>query len=127
MCLPSAQQWYRGSGLPLFPGEVSQVFLVLHQSLPKSSNSLITLRDSPIPVVPRMDTTTLSASNISSLVAPASIAEFVCDIHARASEFGTDVRDWVKGSAARRFGFTVQSRVYKDVKYFLDLLLQNPF
>jgi len=55
------------------------------------------------------------------------LAEFVCDIHARASEFGTDVRDWVKSSAAKRFDFTVQSRVYKDVKYFLDLLLKTPF
>jgi len=55
------------------------------------------------------------------------LAEFVCDIHARASEFGTDVRDWVKSEAAKKFDFTVQSRVYKDVKYFLDLLLASPF
>ena len=55
------------------------------------------------------------------------LAEFVCDIHARASEFGTDVRDWIKSSAAKKFDFTVQSKVYKDVKYFLDLLLATPF
>jgi len=58
---------------------------------------------------------------------PLYLAEFVCDVHARGSEFGTDVRDWVKTVAADKFGFTLQSKVYKDVKQFLDMLLENPF
>jgi len=58
---------------------------------------------------------------------PLYLAEFVCDVHARASEFGTDVRDWVKTVATEKFCFTLQSKVYKDVKLFLDMLLENPF
>jgi hypothetical protein len=58
---------------------------------------------------------------------PLYLAEFVCDVHARGSEFGTDVRDWVKTVAADKFGFTLQSKVYKDVKQFLDMLLESPF
>jgi hypothetical protein len=55
------------------------------------------------------------------------LAEFVCDIHARGSEFGTDVREWIKMDAAEKFDFTLHSKVYKDVKQFLDILLMVPF
>jgi len=58
---------------------------------------------------------------------PIYLAEFVCDIHARGSEFGTNVREWVKTVAAERYDFTLHSKVYKDVKQFLDLLLGDPF
>ena len=55
------------------------------------------------------------------------LAEFVCDTHARATEFGTNIRDWIKETATKKFGFVVQGKVYKEVKYFLDLLLETPF
>ncbi len=55
------------------------------------------------------------------------LAEFVCDTHARASEFGTNIRDWMKEDAAKKFGFAVQGKVYKNVKGLLDLLLDSPF
>jgi len=58
---------------------------------------------------------------------PVYVAEMVCDWHARATEFGSSVRDWVKDKATKRFGFTVQSTPYKLIKKYLDLLLDTPF
>lgn len=58
---------------------------------------------------------------------PVYVAEMVCDWHARATEFGSCIRDWVKNKATKRFGFTVQSHTYKLIKKYLDLLLDTPF
>ena len=55
------------------------------------------------------------------------IAEMVCDWAARSQEFGTDLRDWIKEKAVKRFDFTFQSKVYKEIKYFVDLLLDKAF
>jgi|TARA_R110000787_G_scaffold98873_2_gene203283 hypothetical protein len=55
------------------------------------------------------------------------LAEFICDIKARSSEFGTDVKNWLKDEATKRYNFTTGSRVYKDLLYFLNLLLEQKF
>lgn len=55
------------------------------------------------------------------------IAEMVCDWSARSKEKGTGLRDWIKTDAASRFNFTLQSKCYKDIKFFVDLLLDEPF
>jgi hypothetical protein len=55
------------------------------------------------------------------------IAEFVCDIFSRAAEFGTDVREYIKEKALPRYKISPQSKVYKWIKEFLDLLLDKPF
>lgn len=55
------------------------------------------------------------------------IAEMVCDWAARSQEFGTDLRVWVKEKATKRFDFTFQSKVYKEIKFFIDLLLDKAF
>jgi hypothetical protein len=55
------------------------------------------------------------------------VAEFVCDISARASEFGTDVREYIKEKAIPRYKISPQGKVYKWIKEFLDLLLDKPF
>lgn len=55
------------------------------------------------------------------------IAEMVCDWKARSGEFGTDLREWVKDKAAKRWAFTTQGRVYKEIKEYLDLLLDPRF
>jgi len=55
------------------------------------------------------------------------LAECVCDWKARSSEFGNDLRGWIKDKATEKFNFTTQSRVYKDIKKFLDLLLDPEF
>ena len=58
---------------------------------------------------------------------PVYVAEMVCDWHARSSEFGSALREWVKEKASKRFGFTVQGHTYKLIKKYLDLLLDTPF
>ncbi|MDF1756019.1 MAG: DUF5662 family protein [Verrucomicrobiales bacterium] len=51
------------------------------------------------------------------------LAEMVCDWKARSEEFGSSLVDWVKEVACERYGFTVRSKVYQKIKFFLDLLL----
>jgi len=55
------------------------------------------------------------------------IAEMVCDWKARSNEFATGLRDWVKDKATKRWKFTVQSKEYKTIKKFVDLLLDPQF
>ena len=55
------------------------------------------------------------------------LAECACDWYARSSEFGTNLRDWVKNEATKKFNFTTNSHVYKRIKKFIDLLLDQPF
>lgn len=51
------------------------------------------------------------------------LAEMVCDWHARQSEIGTDLREWVTGKAAEKYEYSLKSVVYKRIKRFVDLLL----
>ncbi len=55
------------------------------------------------------------------------IAEMVTDWAARSSEFGNDLREWIKHDAIKQFKFTLQGRVYKEIKEFVDLLLEPKF
>lgn len=55
------------------------------------------------------------------------VAEMVCDWHARGHEFGTDMRNYIKTSATKKFGFTVQGKVYKEIKGLVDMLLDPAF
>tara|TARA_Y100001938_G_C7993106_1_gene380558 strand:+ start:518 stop:997 length:480 start_codon:yes stop_codon:yes gene_type:complete len=55
------------------------------------------------------------------------VAEMVCDWYARSSEFGNDLRDWIKDKATKKFDMTVQSRVYKEIKDIVDILLDVTF
>ena len=55
------------------------------------------------------------------------LAEWVCDVKARSNKFGTDVRDFIKDTATKRYKFTMQSKVYKEIKELTDLLLGEPF
>lgn len=54
------------------------------------------------------------------------LAEMVVDWKARSSEGATGLREWVKNSATKNFGFTLGSNVGKKVNYFLKLLLNEP-
>lgn len=58
---------------------------------------------------------------------PIFLAEMVCDWHARSSEQGTDLLEWVKDRATERFKFPVSGRVYKDIKGYVELLLERKF
>ena len=55
------------------------------------------------------------------------LAEMVCDWAARSQEFGGDVREWVKDKATKKFNFNSKGKVYKEIKFFLDLLLDPGF
>ena len=55
------------------------------------------------------------------------LAEWVCDVHARSSEFGTDLRQWIKDVAMSRFNFTYQSNTGRKIKRFVNLLLDKSF
>ncbi len=55
------------------------------------------------------------------------LAEFVCDCHARSSEQGTDITEWMREKATERFGFTTRSLVYGDIRRYLELLLEKKF
>lgn len=53
--------------------------------------------------------------------------EMICDWFARSSEFGSDLREWIKNDATKRFDFTVQSKRYKEIKDMVDILLDPKF
>lgn len=55
------------------------------------------------------------------------IAEMVCDWKARSEEFGTSLRDWIEETATKRFGFTKEDKVYKQIMEYVNMLCQTPF
>jgi hypothetical protein len=55
------------------------------------------------------------------------VAEMVIDWSARSNEFGNDLRDWIKDKATKKYKMTVQSKVYKEIKGFVDILLDPKF
>jgi len=55
------------------------------------------------------------------------LAEMACDWKARSEEFGTSLRDWIDEQATKRFAFTKDERVYKEITEFVDLLCPKPF
>ena len=58
---------------------------------------------------------------------PVYLAEMVCDWKARSNEFATGLRSWIKQKAIKRWDFTVQSKEYKLIKGFVDVLLDSEF
>jgi hypothetical protein len=55
------------------------------------------------------------------------IAEMVCDWFARSQEMGTDLRAWIKETASAKYDMSLKGRAYKQVKYFVDMLLDPQF
>lgn len=55
------------------------------------------------------------------------IAEMVCDWFARSTEFGTDLRAWIKDKAVPKYDMSPQGKAYKTIKDFVDLLLEQQF
>lgn len=55
------------------------------------------------------------------------LAEMVCDWGARSSEFGNDLRVWEREMAPKKFDYTLQSKIYKQIKEFTDILLDPGF
>lgn len=54
------------------------------------------------------------------------MADMVCDLHARASEAGTDLRSYVKEVFCKKHNITTKGKAYKRMKKFIDLLLDVP-
>jgi hypothetical protein len=55
------------------------------------------------------------------------LAEFCCDVKSRSEEFGTSLKEWIDDSATKRWGFTKEDKVYKEIMEFVDLLCDRPF
>jgi len=55
------------------------------------------------------------------------IAEMVCDWGARASEFGTSLREWISNKSMQRYKYTKEDKVYEKIIYFVGLLCDQPF
>ena len=55
------------------------------------------------------------------------VAEMVCDWYARSQERGTSLWDFVKQTAVDRFEIKYQSKTWKWIKEFIDLLIDPPF
>ena len=58
---------------------------------------------------------------------PVSIAEMVCDWKARSEEMGTDLREWIREQAFKKYEIPPTGRVAKLIKKFVDLLLDPVF
>lgn len=58
---------------------------------------------------------------------PVYVAEMVCDWKARATEFATSLIDWIHEDALKRFGFTKEDEVYKNITRYIELLCSKPF
>ncbi len=55
------------------------------------------------------------------------LAEFCCDIATRAGEFGTGVREWFDKEGLKKYKITKNTKVYKEVKRYFDMILDKPF
>jgi len=55
------------------------------------------------------------------------IAEMTADWKARSEEFGTDLRHWIDEQATKRFSFSKEDEVYKEIMKYVDMLCQKPF
>lgn len=53
------------------------------------------------------------------------VAEAVADWHARSTEFGSSLRDWIDREAMRKFSFGPHDEVGRQVADFVDLLLEH--
>jgi hypothetical protein len=50
-----------------------------------------------------------------------------CDWVARATEFGTSVREWMDNEATKRYQFNCEDPVYRLVSKYIDMLCGEPF
>lgn len=55
------------------------------------------------------------------------LAEIACDWLARAQEFGTGLREWIKLKAIDRFKIDIESKKYNTLMGFVDILLEDAF
>jgi hypothetical protein len=56
-----------------------------------------------------------------------SVAEMICDLYARAQEFGSDVKEYIFTDFFRHHKIGPNTKTAKRMKFFLDVLLNKPF
>lgn len=54
-------------------------------------------------------------------------AEMVADFVVRSNLMGTDIRAYLKDVAVKEFGLSLNGKDYKELIYFLDLIVGKPF
>jgi hypothetical protein len=55
------------------------------------------------------------------------LCECICDWKSRSEEFGTNLREWIDEEALKRWDFTKDDDVYKEIMEFVDILCPKPF
>lgn len=55
------------------------------------------------------------------------VAELVCDIKQRSSEFGSDLKGWIQEVGMNKWKFTYRTKVGKEIKEFINILLDKSF
>lgn len=55
------------------------------------------------------------------------IAEMVCDLHSRSSEFGNDLNDWIKDTFCKKHKLSFRSTTYREMKDFVKMVLEPAF
>ena len=55
------------------------------------------------------------------------LSELVCDWKARSTEFGLSVKEWIDNGGMKRFDYSKRDKVYKEIMFYTNLLLDEPF
>lgn len=55
------------------------------------------------------------------------LCELIADWKARSNEQGTDILEFIKDKGASKYKYSLQSRVYRDLKKYAELLLEKKF
>ena len=58
---------------------------------------------------------------------PEYLAEMVCDLRGRSMEFGTNLREWIKDVFLVKHNLSTNSKTYREMKKYIDLLLDPAF
>jgi len=54
------------------------------------------------------------------------LAELICDWKSRSGERGTSLIEWINTEAMKRYRFSKDDLVYRDLMEFVDLLIEPP-
>lgn len=55
------------------------------------------------------------------------LCEMVADWRSRSSEFGNDLRMWIKDKACEKYDMSIHSDTYKEIMEFVEILLEPSF
>ena len=53
------------------------------------------------------------------------LAEMICDWKARSSVMGTDLKKWIEESAMKRWDFTKNMQVHRDIMKYVNMVLEQ--